>query len=215
MTMNIRPTHCPQRRNPLPHAASWSRRATRASEDLEFGRFRVLLGRTAARRRCWGRTRNARLRSPAGPIGGRRLARHERGDHEPGLAERRRLGRKRQVSGRCVAQSTRCRPRRHPYGSRPQLPIHWCTALGCGGVPWPPPHAIKSAVWPDFSKQSCPQLLCAVSGRQEVSDFSSQAQRTAHAPARVRIFQAYPARAKRFAKRRYLDSRTPPVEGNH
>src|SRR3984893_1622563 len=45
MTGNIRPTPSPRRRNPLPHRASWSRPATAASADLEFGRFRVLLRR--------------------------------------------------------------------------------------------------------------------------------------------------------------------------
>ena len=43
MTVNIRPTPSPRRRDPLPHRASWSRPATAASADLEFGRFRVLL----------------------------------------------------------------------------------------------------------------------------------------------------------------------------
>jgi len=41
MTMNIRPKSSPRR--PLPHGGSWSGRATAASADLEFGRFRVLL----------------------------------------------------------------------------------------------------------------------------------------------------------------------------
>lgn len=45
MTMNIRPTPSPRRTNALPNGASWSRRATAASADLEFGRFRVLLRR--------------------------------------------------------------------------------------------------------------------------------------------------------------------------
>ena len=45
MTMNIRPTSSPRRRNPLLDGASWSRRETTASADLEFGRFRVLLRR--------------------------------------------------------------------------------------------------------------------------------------------------------------------------
>ena len=42
MQPHIRPTSS-RRRNPLPHRASWSPRATAASADLEFGRFRVLL----------------------------------------------------------------------------------------------------------------------------------------------------------------------------
>src|SRR5271165_789649 len=45
MTMNIRPKPSPRRRNPLPNGVSWSGRATAASADLEFGRFRVLLRR--------------------------------------------------------------------------------------------------------------------------------------------------------------------------
>jgi DNA-binding winged helix-turn-helix (wHTH) protein len=45
MTMNIRPTPSPRRRNALPDGVSWSRRATAATADLEFGRFRVLLRR--------------------------------------------------------------------------------------------------------------------------------------------------------------------------
>jgi DNA-binding winged helix-turn-helix (wHTH) protein len=45
MTMNIRPTPSPRRTNALPNGASWSRRATAAGADLEFGRFRVLLRR--------------------------------------------------------------------------------------------------------------------------------------------------------------------------
>jgi DNA-binding winged helix-turn-helix (wHTH) protein len=45
MTMNIRPKSSPRRRNPLPDGGSWSRRATAAGADLEFGRFRVLLRR--------------------------------------------------------------------------------------------------------------------------------------------------------------------------
>jgi DNA-binding winged helix-turn-helix (wHTH) protein len=45
MTVNIRPTPSPRRTNALPNGASWSRRATAASADLEFGRFRVLLRR--------------------------------------------------------------------------------------------------------------------------------------------------------------------------
>jgi DNA-binding winged helix-turn-helix (wHTH) protein len=45
MTMNIRPTPCPRRRDPLPHGVGWSSRATAGSADLEFGRFRVLLRR--------------------------------------------------------------------------------------------------------------------------------------------------------------------------
>jgi DNA-binding winged helix-turn-helix (wHTH) protein len=45
MTMNIRPKPSPRRGNPLPHGGSWSRRATAAGADLEFGRFRVLLRR--------------------------------------------------------------------------------------------------------------------------------------------------------------------------
>src|SRR5271165_874865 len=45
MTMNIRPKPSPRRRNPPPNGVSWSGRATAASADLEFGRFRVLLRR--------------------------------------------------------------------------------------------------------------------------------------------------------------------------
>ena len=45
MTVNIRPTPSLRRRNPPPNRANWSRRATAASADLEFGRFRVLLRR--------------------------------------------------------------------------------------------------------------------------------------------------------------------------
>src|ERR1700757_472679 len=45
MTVNICPTPSPRRTNPLPHRASWTRLATAASADLEFGRFRVLLRR--------------------------------------------------------------------------------------------------------------------------------------------------------------------------
>jgi DNA-binding winged helix-turn-helix (wHTH) protein len=45
MTVNIRPTTSPRRRDPLPHRASWSRPANAASADLELGRFRVLLRR--------------------------------------------------------------------------------------------------------------------------------------------------------------------------
>jgi DNA-binding winged helix-turn-helix (wHTH) protein len=45
MQPNIRPKSSPLRRNPLLHGGSWSRRATAASADLEFGRFRVLLRR--------------------------------------------------------------------------------------------------------------------------------------------------------------------------
>src|SRR5271165_1171120 len=45
MTMNNRPTPSPRRTNALPNGASWPRRATAASADLEFGRFRVLLRR--------------------------------------------------------------------------------------------------------------------------------------------------------------------------
>src|SRR5271165_2846581 len=45
MTMNIRPKPSPRRRNQLPNGVSWSGRATAASADLEFGRFRVLLRR--------------------------------------------------------------------------------------------------------------------------------------------------------------------------
>ena len=45
MTINIRPTPSPRRTNALPTGASWSRRATAASANLEFGRFRVLLRR--------------------------------------------------------------------------------------------------------------------------------------------------------------------------
>ena len=44
MTVNIRPTRCSRRRNPLPDGVSWSRRAV-AGAGLEFGRFRVLLRR--------------------------------------------------------------------------------------------------------------------------------------------------------------------------
>jgi DNA-binding winged helix-turn-helix (wHTH) protein len=42
MTMNICPKLSP-RRNPLVHGVTWSPWATAASEDLEFGRFRILL----------------------------------------------------------------------------------------------------------------------------------------------------------------------------
>jgi DNA-binding winged helix-turn-helix (wHTH) protein len=42
MTMHIRPTPSPRHRNPLAQGASRLRRETTASEDLEFGRFRVL-----------------------------------------------------------------------------------------------------------------------------------------------------------------------------
>jgi DNA-binding winged helix-turn-helix (wHTH) protein len=45
MTMNKRPTSSSRRRNLLPHCASWSRPATAATANLEFGRFRVLLRR--------------------------------------------------------------------------------------------------------------------------------------------------------------------------
>jgi DNA-binding winged helix-turn-helix (wHTH) protein len=45
MTVNIRPTLSPRRMNALHNGASWSRRATAASADLEFGRFRILLRR--------------------------------------------------------------------------------------------------------------------------------------------------------------------------
>lgn len=44
MTMNIRPTHCPRCRNPLPQGGN-SSHPTVAGADLEFGRFRVLLRR--------------------------------------------------------------------------------------------------------------------------------------------------------------------------
>ena len=44
MTVNIRPTRCSRRRNPLPDGVSWSPRAV-AGAGLEFGRFRVLLRR--------------------------------------------------------------------------------------------------------------------------------------------------------------------------
>src|SRR5690348_9824896 len=44
MTVNIPPTRCSRRRNPLPDVVSWSRRAV-AGAGLEFGRFRVLLRR--------------------------------------------------------------------------------------------------------------------------------------------------------------------------
>jgi DNA-binding winged helix-turn-helix (wHTH) protein len=43
MTMNICSRCSSRRRNSLPHGASWSRRSSAASADLEFGRFRVLL----------------------------------------------------------------------------------------------------------------------------------------------------------------------------
>jgi DNA-binding winged helix-turn-helix (wHTH) protein len=45
MTMNIRSKPSPRRGNPRPQGVSWSPRATAASADLEFGRFRVLLRR--------------------------------------------------------------------------------------------------------------------------------------------------------------------------
>ena len=45
MNINICPTPSPRRRNALPHGVSWSRRASTAGGDLEFGRFRVLLRR--------------------------------------------------------------------------------------------------------------------------------------------------------------------------
>jgi DNA-binding winged helix-turn-helix (wHTH) protein len=45
MTINICPTPSPRRRNPLPHGVSWSRRASTAGADFEFGRLRVLLRR--------------------------------------------------------------------------------------------------------------------------------------------------------------------------
>ncbi len=45
MAMNIHRNPSLRRRNPPLGRASWSRRATAASTDLEFGRFRVLLRR--------------------------------------------------------------------------------------------------------------------------------------------------------------------------
>lgn len=45
MQPNIRPKSSPRRQNPGPQGGSWSRRATAAGADLEFGRFRVLLRR--------------------------------------------------------------------------------------------------------------------------------------------------------------------------
>ena len=45
MALNLCPKPSPRRRNPLYHRVSWSRRATGASADLEFGHFRVQLRR--------------------------------------------------------------------------------------------------------------------------------------------------------------------------
>jgi DNA-binding winged helix-turn-helix (wHTH) protein len=45
MTINIRPRHCPRRRNPPSHGAGWSLPETTVNADLEFGRFRVLARR--------------------------------------------------------------------------------------------------------------------------------------------------------------------------
>jgi DNA-binding winged helix-turn-helix (wHTH) protein len=45
MTMNMRSKPSRRRINALPNGTSWSRRATPARADLEFGRFRVLLRR--------------------------------------------------------------------------------------------------------------------------------------------------------------------------
>ena len=99
MTVNIRPTPSPRRRDPLPHRASWSRPANAASADLEFGRFRVLL-----------RRRQLLADGVAVELGGRALdvllvlleadgARHERRATQPGVAGRGGIGRKPQISG--------------------------------------------------------------------------------------------------------------------
>ena len=94
MTMNIRPKpfssahKSAARRRKL---VTPGNRRQRGSRIRPFPR--PVATAAAARRRRSGRARHARLRSPAGPVGGRRRARHERGAHEPGVAGRRRVGR--------------------------------------------------------------------------------------------------------------------------
>jgi DNA-binding winged helix-turn-helix (wHTH) protein len=212
MTMNIRPK--PSRhRNPLPQGGNTSHRAT-AGADLEFGRFRVLL-------------RGRQLLADGVPVelGARAFdilvvlleadgALVTKGELLsrvwPGVvvseenvkfqvaALRKALGADRDVIRTEVGRGYRFtgvldadavgNPSRRPMRSRARSGLFFFRAVGC-----------RSG---------------AVSARQEVSDFSGQAARPAHAPARAPIFQANPALAGGFAGRRCRSSRMPLVEEN-
>jgi DNA-binding response OmpR family regulator len=130
MTVNIRPTRCSRRRNPLPDGVSWSRRAV-AGADLEFGRFRVLL----RRRQLLADGVPVELGTRAFDLllvllkaRGALVTKEEllsRVWPSVVVSEENVKG-----SGRGIAQSTGRGPRSHPYGIRPRLPIHWRAAHG-------------------------------------------------------------------------------------
>jgi hypothetical protein len=68
---------------------------------------------------------------------------------QPGVAKHRGVGREPQGTGVCAAQSARRRPRCHPNGIRPRLPIHRHALLEWRGARLSISHATKAAVWPN------------------------------------------------------------------
>ena len=182
MTVDIRPTRCSRRRNPLPDGVSWSRRAV-AGAGLEFGRFRVLL----RRRQLLADGVPVELGTRAFDLllvlleaDGSLVTKEE-------LMSRVWLGiavseenLKFQVSALRKALGAD-RDVIHTEFGRGYRFIGILRSDAAGD---PRGRPMRSSARPGcFSTQSCRQLLWSVSVRQEVSDFSSQAPRVAHAPA--------------------------------
>jgi DNA-binding winged helix-turn-helix (wHTH) protein len=214
MTMNVLPTPCSRRRNPLPQGATWSRRPTAASADLEFGRFRVLL----RRRQLLADGVPVEIGTRAFEIlmvlleadgalvtKGELLSRvwpsvvvSEENVKFQVAALRKALGADRDVIRTEVGRGYRFTGmlRSDPAGDPGRRPMRSRERSGLIFI------------------QSCRQSLwCGVSPAG-VSDFSSQAPLPAHASARARIFQGNPALAGGFAGRRCPSSRMPLVEEN-
>lgn len=212
MTMNIRPKPS-RRRNPLPQGRNTSHRAT-AGADLEFGRFRVLLrGRQlladgvpaelGARafdvlmvllEADGALVTKAELLSRVWP--GVVVVEENIKFHVSALRKalgpdrdliRTEVGRGYRFTGVLGPDAAEDPGRRHGRSRALSGPFFF-GAVGC-----------RSG---------------AASALHEVSDFSSQALRPAHASARARIFGANPAPARCFAGRRCLSSRMPLGEEN-
>jgi hypothetical protein len=129
MKTNAYPEPAPWHRSPLPNRVTgWHS----VRDSVEFGRFRVLL----RRRRLLADGVPVELGTRAFDLllvlleAGRRAC-HKGGASQPGMAERRRIGREPEGSDLSVAESTGRGPRSHPHGIRPRLPVHRYAALEC------------------------------------------------------------------------------------
>ena len=216
MTMNIRPKPSPRRRNLLPHGVSWSGRATAASADLQFGRFRVLL----RRRQLLADGIPVELGTRAFDLllvlleaDGSLVTKEELMSRVWPSVVVSAENLKFQVSALRKALGADRDLIRTEFGRGYRF--IGVLRSGAAGIRGRRPMRSRTRSGLIFLTQSCRQSRWSNVSSSGVSDFSSQAPRATHAPACVCIFQAYPARAKRCAKRCHLNSRTPPVEENH